>query len=67
MDDYAKYFYETIGNNIGNFGSVDQRRQLREKLNCRSFEWYLKNVDPHMQIPSNLAGRGHVSIKHGEI
>lgn len=67
MDDYAKYFYETIGNSIGHFGNVDQRKQLREKLNCRSFEWYLKTVDPHMEIPSDLAGRGYVSATHGEV
>ncbi|KAG8138749.1 putative Polypeptide N-acetylgalactosaminyltransferase protein [Naja naja] len=33
-----------------NYGNITDRVELRKKLNCRSFKWYLDNVYPEMQI-----------------
>ncbi|KAL0839006.1 hypothetical protein ABMA28_017003 [Loxostege sticticalis] len=60
LDDYAKYYYQRVGNDKGNFGDVSGRRALREKLGCKSFEWYLKNIYPELFIPGE-------SVAHGEI
>lgn len=62
MDDYAKYYYQRVGNDKGNFGDVSGRRALREKLGCKSFEWYLKNIYPELFIPGESVAHGEVCI-----
>merc|ERR1719444_498025 len=32
-------------------GDIEPRRKLREKLQCKSFRWYLDNVAPKMFAP----------------
>lgn len=61
LDDYAKYFYDRIGNNLGEYGNVENRMQLKQKLNCKSFDWYLEKVYPYLSIPNDLVGSGRVS------
>ncbi|XP_061715753.1 putative polypeptide N-acetylgalactosaminyltransferase 9 isoform X3 [Cydia pomonella] len=60
LDDYAKYYYQRVGNDKGDFGDVSGRKELRRKLECKSFEWYLKNIYPELFIPGE-------SVAHGEI
>ncbi|XP_075977481.1 polypeptide N-acetylgalactosaminyltransferase 9 isoform X1 [Anticarsia gemmatalis] len=60
LDDYAKYYYQRVGNDKGDYGDISGRRNLREKLGCKSFEWYLKNIYPELFIPGE-------SVAHGEI
>ncbi|KAH9635994.1 hypothetical protein HF086_005846 [Spodoptera exigua] len=60
LDDYAKYYYQRVGNDKGDYGDITGRKQLREKLGCKSFEWYLKNIYPELFIPGE-------SVAHGEI
>ncbi|XP_018325840.2 putative polypeptide N-acetylgalactosaminyltransferase 9 isoform X2 [Agrilus planipennis] len=58
MDDYAKYYYSRIGNDLGDFGDVSNRKELREKLKCKSFKWYLDNIYPEMFIPGDAVAHG---------
>lgn len=60
MDDYAKYYYERIGNDLGDYGDITSRKELRRKLKCKSFEWYLENIYPELFIPGDAVASGEV-------
>ncbi|XP_063363918.1 putative polypeptide N-acetylgalactosaminyltransferase 9 [Cydia amplana] len=60
MDDYAKYYYERINFKKGDFGDLTERKELRKRLNCKSFDWYLKNVYPDIEVPDDLAASGKI-------
>ncbi|CAF4902806.1 unnamed protein product [Pieris macdunnoughi] len=60
MDDYAKYYYQRIGGVHEDFGDVTKQKELREKLKCKSFEWYMHNVYPNMKLPD-------VNVAYGQI
>ncbi|CAG9562065.1 unnamed protein product [Danaus chrysippus] len=60
LDDYSKYYYQRVGNDKGDYGDISGRKALREKLKCKSFDWYLKNIYPELFIPGE-------SVAHGEI
>jgi polypeptide N-acetylgalactosaminyltransferase len=36
------------------FGDISERVAIREKLNCKSFRWFIENVHPKMEIPEKL-------------
>jgi polypeptide N-acetylgalactosaminyltransferase len=57
MDDYAKIYYLQAGNvgPIKEIGDISSRVKLRKDLQCASFEWYLKNVYPELDVPNNYA------------
>ncbi|KAL5240914.1 hypothetical protein ACI65C_008324 [Semiaphis heraclei] len=60
MDDYAKYYYERIGNDLGDYGDITSRKELRRKLKCKSFKWYLENIYPELFIPGDAVASGEV-------
>ncbi len=52
MDDYKKYYYATQDRLAPiDVHAMFQRKKLREKLNCKSFHWYMTTVIPEMPIP----------------
>ncbi|KAF6209675.1 hypothetical protein GE061_015424 [Apolygus lucorum] len=60
MDEYAKYYYMRIGNDLGDYGDVSSRKSLRDKLGCKSFKWYLDHVFPELFIPGDAVASGEV-------
>jgi polypeptide N-acetylgalactosaminyltransferase len=52
MDEYKRLYYlhrQDLRNK--NVGNLTERHNLRKKLKCKSFKWYLDNVIPYKFIP----------------
>lgn len=42
-------------------GDMTERMNLRKKLQCKSFRWYLENIYPESHIPIDYKSLGRVS------
>lgn len=63
LDEYKNYYYERIQNDLGDYGDVSERKKLRDKLQCKTFDWYLKNVYPEQFIPGQSLYFGEIRNK----
>lgn len=66
MDAYKRLFfmYQPALENNPIIGDLTHRKQLRNKLRCKTFSWYLKNVYPEKFVPDeNVMAYGQVRNK----
>ena len=52
MDEYKELYYnkKPQARNM-EYGDISKRVELRKKLGCKSFKWYIENVYPDVQMP----------------
>ena len=67
MDEYKEYYYsKRPGIRHKNYGNISARLELRKKLKCRPFKWFLENIYPELALPgANLWHGGAVSFTFG--
>lgn len=46
----------------GDYGDVSDRKELRKKLQCHSFDWFVKNIYPELFVPGEAIASGEVSL-----
>jgi polypeptide N-acetylgalactosaminyltransferase len=61
-DEYVKYFHKIIPDlNTVEAGDITERLELRKKLNCKNFKWYLDNIYMEAPIPREYYHVGAIS------
>lgn len=52
MDDYKRYYLQTRPDVSGKpYGDISSRLELRKRLGCHSFSWYMHEVYPELGLP----------------
>lgn len=65
MDEYKEYFYNVhprARKQAAAAGDLSERKALREKLECKSFDWYLRTVYPYTSMNAVAIAMGEVRI-----
>nr|XP_004651911.2 polypeptide N-acetylgalactosaminyltransferase 5 [Jaculus jaculus] len=69
LDEYKELFYghgDHLVDQGLDVGNLTQQRELRKKLKCKSFKWYLENVFPDLKAPIVRAGGVLINVALGK-
>ncbi|EHB17692.1 Polypeptide N-acetylgalactosaminyltransferase 11 [Heterocephalus glaber] len=56
LDEYKEQYFSLRPDlKTKSYGNISEHVELRKKLGCQSFKWYLDNIYPEMQIPGPSA------------
>lgn len=61
-DEYKAYFHKIMPDlDMVDAGDIQDRVELRNKLQCKSFKWYLDNIYPEAPLPKDFYHVGSVT------
>jgi polypeptide N-acetylgalactosaminyltransferase len=67
MDEYGDIVRKALGEPDIDYGSLDKMIELRKNLNCKPFDWFLKNVFPESPITDLTDVLAVKQLKHPDL
>uniref|UniRef100_A0A674MYY6 Polypeptide N-acetylgalactosaminyltransferase n=1 Tax=Takifugu rubripes TaxID=31033 RepID=A0A674MYY6_TAKRU len=54
MDEYKNFYYAAVpsARNVP-YGNIQSRLELKKRVGCKPFKWYLENVYPELRVPDH--------------
>jgi polypeptide N-acetylgalactosaminyltransferase len=52
---YKKIYYRMMPEAVGKpYGDISKNIEVKERLKCKSFDWFVENVQPDVKIPKEI-------------